>query len=154
MEYKRWEVWTALRDSGLMSKAVSRKIDERVSQQKFYLFESFSDRHRTLYTAQYVRGWMWVYDQYRKLREAGDSFQETTHRNLQSLGERYHLSGRERTISNPQDYAWIEVMGVRLSSIVAMSSRLDMFEFADGSEFHEVRTIPLDTFSSQQAELL
>lgn len=173
MEYKQWDVWQTLIDSKLMSSRIRSVVDRNLGQQKFYGLreteEGFgmgatSDHGSSpsgqeqafyLYTAEYVRGWMYVFTQQRRLRRDGilgeSSLSYRDMQNLHSLQNKYHVNIAH--VEHPDLFTWYEVTGLTLSELQPMTSKMDTFEY-HGPTPKVVRELGLATFSMQMADLL
>lgn len=154
-----WETWQLLMEKRLLSAKAGGRLQERIGRLKFYRLSGsyqmeWAGTGDALYTAEYVRGWMYVYTQLGKLLKSGEgegSLPSRDLQNLRSLQNRYPV--HERFIKHPDQYAWYEVDDVTADGLTPMSSAMTVFEY-NGPTPRILRKIELASFSMQLADLL
>ena len=140
-----------------MPKAITDLLTKRTQRGKFYrLVQTWNDADTCdhwsaqgarpcIHTATFLRGWMWVYEQFKSPKTP-----ETIKYLSEGLNGRYQITSV--FTKHPESFAWVEITGVDLALVEQVTTARDTFFYT--GPYKELRRFPLDKFSSQLAGLL
>ena len=145
-ESETWELIYILKEKKMMTSRIWNSLKQRTSTAKFYYFTSrngFQFFQNRVYTAQYVRNWMWVYEQFKN---------KLSNPNANYMNVKYRVSVED--VEHPEGCKWAEVTGLNLDDMDSLSSQCDTFAYQSDAEPKVLREFPLTTFTQNKAELL
>ena len=144
-ESETWNLIDLLKEKGMMTSKMWGSLKQRTSTAKFYYFlgRSHPNFDNKVHTAQYVRNWMWVYEQFK----TGKSNPNATYMN-----EKYRIGNMD--VAHPEGCKWVEVTGLELDDLNLLSSKCDTFLYQSDTKPKVLRELPMTTFTLQLAELL
>jgi hypothetical protein len=145
-----WNLIRILKDKRMMTLKIWESLKQRASSAKFYYFTDpyYPDFQNKVYTAQYVRNWMWIYEQF-KIKKSNPDYSNPT---ASYMNMKYKVLMDD--VEHPEECKWVEVTGLNLDDMDSFSSRYDSFFYQGDTKLQVIREFPLVTFTSQVAELL
>lgn len=148
-----WELLGVISRFDFMPKRLTDALSKRGLSAKFYFLAygngTVAIPNNTVYTIQYVRDWMWLYNQLITAKERGEPSRDPLG-NLGSLNQKYQIKSNH--LLYPDRFSWVEITGLEFDGLEPVSSKMDTFQYT-GATIKPIRLIPLD-LDPRQAELL